>query len=104
MAGIPHRFYYVVRDSVHRYRNGDAVAWRFWAVLHAEPGWVQYDLGYCGHDHRDPDRAKACGERMLRRAERGEYPKEFCEKSPSCRHLVRSSGLCVHCERVCDDA
>lgn len=85
-------------DTVRRYRNDEAVAWDFTAELHVEPDW-QYALEYCGHNHRDPDLAKKCGERMLRDCEHGKYPERFCLPSPHHRHLVRSDDTCVYCAK-----
>lgn len=90
------RFFYIVEDLVSRYRGDVAVSWRFSARLHVEPDW-QYSLGYCGHNHTEPDKAAACGERMLRKIARGVLPLAFCPKSDHYRHTYRSSGTCIYC-------
>lgn len=93
------RFFYIVKDSVRRYQDDVAVAFDWTAELFVETDY-QYALAYCGHNHRDPDRAKECGERMLRKVESGEYPEDFCLPSPTHRHLVRSDDTCVYCDRA----
>jgi hypothetical protein len=96
------RFFYVVEDMVSRYRGDVAVSWRFSARLHVEPDW-QYSLGYCGHNHKEPDEAAACGERMLRKIARGVFPDAYCPKSDRHRHTYRSSGTCVYCDAADPD-
>lgn len=90
-----HRFFFVVRDTVRRYQGDDAVAWSFTAELYADADY-QRPLAYCGHDHRDPDKARECGNRLLRKAERGDI-KAHCSQSFTGRHVVRSDDTCVYC-------
>lgn len=57
-----------VKATVRMYRGGAPVAWTWEGrvMTKDDPGKA---VAYCGHNHRDPDHARVCARKLLRRAQ-----------------------------------